>query len=208
MSASPDRIRHLAALFRSVWNEAIGGSPSRGALQVALGICGVEGWGNWSGEMAGSNNFGGVQTSKPEGDGLHYFGALHGDQHYDGTGYTTYFRYYMDGDGHTAEENGAIDFLRAVAHRKNRDGFSPEAALKSGSAAATAKAMHDVGYYEGFPPDPVAIYTDGIIKNATLAADALGEPLDVGGSVLGDKKKLVVVGVAALAIAYALGWID
>lgn len=205
MSANPDRIRHLADLFRRVWPEAIGGSPSRGAIQVALGICGVEGWGNWGGEMAGSNNFGGVQTSTAEGNGVTYYGAPHGDTHYDGTGYTTYFRFYLDGGGHTAEENGAIDFLRTVANRKNKDGFSPAAALRSGSAAATAQAMHDVGYYEGFPPDPVALYAAGIVKNATLAADALGEPLDVGGS---DKRKWLLVGSAAVAIAYALGWID
>lgn len=208
MSASPDRIRHLAALFRSVWGEAIGGAPSRGALQVALGVCGVEGWGQWSGEMAGSNNFGGDQVPASQGaagNGVTYYGVEHQDQHLDGTVYTTYFRYYVDGNGRTAEENGAIDFLKVLALRKRRDGSAPVLApLRAGDAAATAKAMHDSGYYEGFPPDPVLNYTAGIVKNATLAADALGEPLDVGGT---DKKKIVALVAAGLAVAYAMGWL-
>lgn len=203
MSASPDRIRHLADLFHSVWGEAIGGVPSRGALQVALGVCGVEGWGNWDGEMAGSNNFGGDQVPASQGaagNGVTYYGVEHGDQHLNGTVYTTYFRYYTDGGGHTAEENGAIDFLRELsAPRRPKTG----AALASGNAAATAEAMHSEHYYEGFPPDPIANYTAGIVKNASAAAAALGEPLDVGGT---DKRKWLLVGGAALAIAYAMGW--
>lgn len=205
MSAVPERIVQLRDLFRRVWPEAVGGTPSRGALQVALGICGVEGWGNWDDGMWGSNNFGGDQTSSEAGDGVHYVGVPHVDHHYDGTEYTTYFRYYIDGGGRTAEENGAIDFLRVVALRKQKDGSTPALApLQRGSAADTAKAMHDTGYYEGSPPDPVAGYTDGIVRNAQLAANALGEPLDVGGNNL--KRNVAIVG-AALAIAYAMGWL-
>src|SRR5512143_3727 len=85
MSASAAEIVHLRDLFRRVWPEAIGGTPSRGALQVALGICGVEGWGHWGGEMAGSNNFGGDQTSSEAGNGVTYYGVPHTDHHYDGT---------------------------------------------------------------------------------------------------------------------------
>lgn len=208
MSASPDRIRHLADLFRSVWPEAIGGTPSRGALQVLLGICGNEGWGNWDGDMSGSNNFGGLQvpvSMQPYGDGVTYTAVEHIDHHYDGTEYTTYFKYFIDGAGHTAEENGAIAYLRTVALRKENDGSTPVLApLRAGDAYGTAKAMHDTRYYEGFPPDPVQGYADGIVKNATLAADALGEPLEVGGS---NKKKWLLVGAAAIGVAYLAGWL-
>ena len=208
MSASPERIVHLRDLFRRMWPEALGWAPSKASLQVALGICGVEGWGNWSGEMADSNNFGGLHSTD-DGDGMTYVGVLviEGDQHYGGTKYDVRFKYFIDGGGHTAEENGAIAFLRAVALRRTRDGARPVLApLRAGSAYDTAEAMHDTGYYEGFPPDPVQTYADGIVRHATTAAEALGEPVLV--KVGGNKKKFVVALGAGLLVAWAAGWLE
>jgi hypothetical protein len=211
VSASPERIVHLRDLFRRMWPEALGWTPSAASLQVALGICGVEGWGNWSGEMANSNNFGGLQvpiSMQPGGDGVTYVGAPHIDHHYDGTEYTTYFKFFVDGGGHTAEENGAIAFLRTVALRRTMEGAQPPviAPLRAGSAYDTAEAMHDTGYYEGFPPDPVQTYADGIVKHATTAATALGEPVMVVGG--GGKKRFAVALGAGLLVAWTAGWLE
>ncbi len=187
-------IVHVRDLFRSVWSAGTRrGAPSRAELQIALGISAVEGFGHWDGAMAGSNNFGGVQTSSERGDGIHYFGVKHSDQHLDGTKYVTHFRYYVDGDGRNAEENGAWDFLRQLsAPVRPLTGK----ALRSGSATAVAKAMHDEHYYEGFPPDPVGGYAKGITNHAREIAAALGEPLDVTG-----KSKKAFIAAAFLAAA-------
>jgi len=207
VSASPERIVHLRDLFRRVWTEGTGmGAPSKASLQVVLGVSGVEGWGQWSGEMAGSNNFGGLQVPaamQPGGDGVTYYGVPHVDHHYDGTEYTTYFKFFTDGGGRTAEENGAIAFLRELTRR---GGGKVSAAIKAGSAYDTAEAMHDSGYYEGFPPDPVQNYADGIVKRATEAASALGEPVMVTGG--GGKKKFVLALGAGLLVAWAAGWLE
>jgi hypothetical protein len=173
MSAA--RTRYVADLFRRVAAAPL----SRAALQSLLAISMVEGFGNWDGDMAGSNNFGGNQCTVRElaaGGGATFHCVAHVDRHADGREYTTGFRYYHAAQGRTAEENGALDFQRCLsAPIRPRTGA---VLAGGGSLFELADAMHREHYYEGDArggKDPVLGYAKALETRVAQIAGELGE---------------------------------
>jgi hypothetical protein len=173
MSAA--RTRHVAELFRRVAPAPL----SRAALQSLLAISAVEGFGNWDGDMGGSNNFGGNQCTAGElaaGGGATYRCVPHVDHHADGRVYTTGFRFYIAGQGRSAEENGALDFQRCLsAPIRPRTGA---VLARGGSLYELADAMHREHYFEGDArggKDPVLGYAKALETRVTQIAAELGE---------------------------------
>lgn len=193
------RTRHVAELFRRVWGAGTGrGAPGRAELQTVLAISRLETSlaVGWSGAMAGSNNFGAVQCGR--GAGVTYQCVPHGDRHADGTAYTTGFRYYVDAQGRSAEENGAIDFLKQISAPARP--LTARALVTNQGAQQVAAAMRRERYYEGDArggKDPVVGYTDAIMRNATIVAQELGEPLAVR---RGSRRLLGLAALGATAV--------
>ena len=203
---SAERTRHLAELFGRVWPHAL--SPAE--RQMVLAISAVEGMGVWDGEMAGSNNFGGEQCTTGElagGGGATFRCVPHVDHHADGTEYTTGFRYYLDANGRTADENGAADFLRTLhAPIRPRTGAVLE---RGGSLHELADAMHRVHYFEGDATggkDPVLGYAKALETRLRQVASELGEApavsLEAGSA--GSSWPLLLLAGAALVLVEVL----
>ncbi len=179
---SAETTRAVAALFKRVWGDATGRrGPSVAELQCTLALSRLEtGLGRgWSGAMAGSNNFGAVQCTRHDLDvspPAHYHCVAHKDHHADGTEYTTGFRHYNATAAHTAEENGALDFLRQLcAPIRARTG---EVLARGGSLLELARAMRAEHYYEGSSEDPEAAaqgYAAGLERNLKEIAADLGQ---------------------------------
>lgn len=197
MSAA--RTRYVAALFRRVAPAPL----SRSALQCLLAISAVEGFGNWDGDMAGANNFGGNQCTVAElnvGGRATFRCVPHVDHHADGTVYTTGFRYYLPGEGRTAEENGALDFQRSLsAPIRPRTGA---VLARGGSLYELADAMHSEHYFEGDATggkDPVLGYAGALEKRVIQIAGELGEPPAVSLHGSGDGVLWLLLAFAAAA---------
>jgi hypothetical protein len=196
---SAETTRHAAELFRRVWTIGTGRTLRRASeLQTALAISRHEtGLGRgWSGEMSGSNNFGAVQYGGP---GATYVSVEHGDVHNDGSAYDTGFRYYVDANGRTAEENGAIDFLRQISAPRRPS--VAKAIVSGASLLEVAKAMRQEPiYFEGVGANPEIAYARKIERNLLDLARDLGERPAVSFS-KGESSKLFWTAAAALC-----GW--
>lgn len=196
---SAENTRHLAELFARVADHPL----SRPERQELLAVSAVEGAGNWEGQMAGSNNFGGDQCTSGElavGGGSTFRCVPHVDHHADGTEYTTGFRYYIDAGGRTAEENGAADFERTLeAPVRPRTGA---VLRRGGSLYDLADAMHREHYFEGDArggKDPVAGYAKALDARVRQIAPELGEApaVSLGAASGGSPWLLLILGLAA-----------
>jgi hypothetical protein len=195
--------RHAAELFRRVWTAGTGRALRRASeLQTALAISRHEtGLGHgWGGEMAGSNNFGAVQYGGP---GSTYVSVEHGDTHNDGSSYTSGFRYYVDAAGRTAEENGAIDFLRQIS--APRRPLVADAIASGASLLRVAEAMRQKPiYFEGVGANPEISYAKALERNLLDIARDIGERPAVSYSKgAGNDILLWVVAALCASLAFA-----
>jgi len=99
-------------------------------------------------------------------------------------------------------DEAADDFLREMtAPKRPKTGT----ALNSGSFRALTAAMHSEHYFSADPEK----YAQALAGMDKEIVETLGRPqavsLDGSGT---DKRKLLLAGGAALAIAYAMGWLD
>lgn len=172
------RIRAAADLFDRVWTAASGkpGPMPLPAKLLALAQAAAEGTGfgqGWDGDMAGSWNFGSYQAGQAQG-GTTWRRVDHKDSRPDPKGgpnleYTTAFRYYTDGDGHTAAENGALDFLRSITVKP----FPALDALTLGDLLRYCRKQYGNHYFEGFNLSPagLAAYAPSVAR--LMAGDVL-----------------------------------
>lgn len=159
-------IQAIAANLKRYWPELTGRTTDMPpqALELALAQSGLEsvfglGWSDKAatggGDMRGSNNYGARQCGRNDCGAAAWRCVPYGDTtpSADGTSkpIAASFRYYQDGEGRTAAENGAYYFLRDLTHTWN---VVPQ--LDSGSVVAYArrlgpdKANGGLYYYGGF----------------------------------------------------------
>lgn len=172
---SAGRTQQVANLLR----RTAGRPLSNAELQSMLAIAAVEGMGAWTGDMAGSQNIGAEQCTVSElraGGGPTFRCVPHQDRHADGRTYTTGFRYFIDAQGRTAAENGALDFHKVLhAPIRARTG---DVLQRGGSLHELADAMHREHYYEGDATggkDPVLGYAKALEKRVGQVAGEIGQ---------------------------------
>ena len=153
------RIKAAADLFEKVWAAASGkpGPMPLPAKLLALAQAAAEGTGfgqGWDGEMRGSWNFGSYQAGSYQA-GATWRRVDHRDSRPDPAGgpnkeYITPFRYYTDGEGRSAAENGALDFLRSITVKP----FPALDALTLGDVLRYCRTQYGNHYFEGFNLSP------------------------------------------------------
>lgn len=170
-AARAARIKVAADLFDRVWTAATGkaGPMPLPAKILALAQAAAEGTGfgqGWDGEMGGSWNFGSYQAGSAQG-GATWRRVDHRDSRPAPGGgpnieYTTPFRYYTDGEGRTAAENGALDFLRSITVKP----FPALDALVLGDLLRYARTQYGNHYFEGFnlSPEGLAAYAPSVTR--------------------------------------------
>jgi hypothetical protein len=192
-AARAERIRGIAVNLTRYWPELSGksGAMPPQALELALAQAGLEStWGaGWSdktasgaGDMRGSNNYGARQCGSHDTGGASWHCVPYGDTTPNADGTSTpiaaSFRYYQDGEGRSAAENGAYYFLKDLTHQ-----WPVTAELESGSVKAYAhrlgpdKANGGLYYYGGFGKnfaEREANYAKAITRFLPEVAAALG----------------------------------
>ena len=128
-----------------VMQKAIGDKATAPEIQYALTVARGEGFygKGWTGEGAGSNNWGAVQGTGPAGSFQHL------DHHADGSPYHTAFKRYE------TPEQGAADMARILL-KANVRGF-----VNAGKLKKAVYAQHSNGYYELAPEK----YYDAVKRN-------------------------------------------
>jgi hypothetical protein len=189
-----ERIRGIAANLSRYWPELSGksGAMPPQALELALAQAGLESsWGaGWTdktasgaGDMRGSNNYGGRHCGA-QGAGAAWRCVEYDDTKPNDDGTSTPFkvtmRFFVDGEGRSAAENGAYYFLKDLTHQ-----WPVTAELESGSVKAYAhrlgpdKANGGLYYYGGFGKnfaEREANYAKAITRFLPEVAAALGHP--------------------------------
>lgn len=170
------RAATIAPRLTAMWTEGTGlaASPSPAALEIILAKAwlesGIGGW--WKGEMTGSNNLGSRQCDKSEQGGAAkepwYRCAQSQDSKPTDDGqqvtFSVKFRFYLDHNGRTAVDWGALDFLRSL---RQFGGDKALAAAQAGDVPGYCLALYKGHYFGGFNATEAEL-----AKGGGAAADA------------------------------------
>lgn len=192
-ATTAERIRELDANVQKFWTEVTGkpGPMPTAARHLFSAHAGLEstwggGWKDKStegkGDMRGSHNYGARQCGAHDSGGASWDCREYGDTTPNADGTSTpipaKFRYYKDGEGRSAAENGAYYFLRDLVKT-----WPVLAELEAGDVAAYAhrlgpdKANGGLYYYGGFGKnfaEREANYVKGLASRLPEVVAALG----------------------------------